>query len=254
MTGDGERAERATNAVSSQDAMDPIDNSSAPMTVAIDGPAASGKSTIGRALAHALGLLYLDTGTMYRAVTWLALRLGIDPGDESSVTALAQRARFAFPDLGETAHVNPPIVIDGLDATDGIREPTVDANVSIVASYAGVRMALVRQQQAIAQARGVVMVGRDIGTVVLPQAKFKIYLVASAEERARRRYEERRSLGAQVDYDEIYQAMLRRDRLDAARAHSPLRPADDAVELDSTGLSVQDVAERAIALARSTRS
>ncbi len=225
-----------------------------PLTIAIDGPAAAGKSTIGRAIAEALDLLYLDTGTMYRAVAWLALRRGIDPRDEAAVTALAANAAFTFPTLGRADRVNPPIVIDGLDATDGIREPSVDASVSVVASYAGVRAALVREQQAIARERGVVMVGRDIGTVVLPRASLKIYLVASAEERARRRFEERKALDEDADYEEIYRAMVRRDQLDAERAHSPLRPADDAVLLDSTGLSIQEVVERAIALARAAEA
>jgi cytidylate kinase len=221
-----------------------------PLTIAIDGPAAAGKSTIGRAIAEALDLLYLDTGTMYRAVAWLALRRGIDPRDEAAVTALASAASFSFPTLGRADRVNPPIVIDGLDATNGIREPEVDASVSLVASYAGVRAALVREQQALARERGVVMVGRDIGTVVLPQARLKIYLTAGPEERARRRFEERRAQNDDGDYEEIYRSMLRRDQLDSERAHSPLRPADDAVLLDSTGLSIEQVAERAIALAR----
>lgn len=187
---------------------------------------------------------------MYRAVTWLALRRGVDPADESTVTALARAAAFAFPDLESTDRVNPPIHIDGLDATQGIREPTVDANVSAVSSYPGVREALVREQRAIAGRHGVVMVGRDIGTVVLPAADLKVYLVAGAQERARRRYEERVAAGRQADYEEIRQAMERRDRLDAERAHSPLRPAGDAVVLDTTGLSIEQVVERALAFAR----
>src|SRR5919197_35381 len=134
----------------------------------------SGKSTIGRALAHALGLLYLDTGAMYRAVTWLALQRGITPADEAAVTALAAGAAFVFPQLHHAATVNPPILVDGHDATDGIREPSVDAWVSVVASYPGVRAALVREQRKIARAQGVVMVGRDIGTVALPDADLKI--------------------------------------------------------------------------------
>ena len=220
------------------------------LVIAIDGPAASGKSTIARALARELGLLYLDTGAMYRAVTWLVLQQRIDPAAEAAVTALAQAAAFTFPDLGATDLVNPPIHINGLDATAGMREPAVDAAVSLVSSYAGVREALVRAQRAIAARRGVVMVGRDIGTVVLPDATLKIYLDASAAERARRRYEERAALGRAADYEEIRQAMERRDRLDAGRAHSPLRPAGDAVTLDTTGLSIEQVIARALALAR----
>lgn len=220
------------------------------LVIAIDGPAASGKSTIGRALAHDLHLLYLDTGTMYRAVTWLALQTGVDPADEAAVTALAQAAQFRFPSLGSAEQVNPPIAINGSDATAGIREPAVDGAVSIVASYPGVREALVREQQAIARARGVVMVGRDIGTVVLSDADLKIFLEAGAGERARRRYEERTALGKAADYAEIRQAMERRDRIDAERAHSPLRPAADAVILDTTGLSIAQVVQRALDMAR----
>ena len=226
------------------------DRASGPAAITIDGPAASGKSTIGRAVAEKLDLLYLDTGAMYRAVTWLALHRGIDPADEAAVTALAHAARFDFPDRGAAAHVNPPIVIDGIDATDGVRGPDVDAAVSVVAAYPGVRAACVREQRALARARGVVMVGRDIGTVVLPDAPLKIYLVASAAARARRRYEERAARGEQAAYDEIYQAMARRDKLDSERAHSPLRPAPDAVELDTTGLSIPEVADRVLDLAR----
>ncbi len=154
---------------------DPVSRpTSGATTIAVDGPAASGKSTIARAVAQRLNLLYLDTGAMYRAVTWLALRAGIDPADEAAASALAAGATFAFPDRGAAAHVNPPIVINGVDATDGVRDPAVDAAVSVVAAYPGVRAALVREQQKIARARGVVMVGRDIGTVVLPDAPLKI--------------------------------------------------------------------------------
>lgn len=229
------------------------------LVIAIDGPAASGKSTIGRALAHALGLLYLDTGAMYRAVTWLAVQRGINPADEAAVTELAAGAAFVFPQLHHAQTVNPPIIVDGHDATDGIREPSVDAWVSVVASYPGVRTALVREQRAIARAQGVVMVGRDIGTVVLPDADLKIFLVASAAERARRRYRERLALGQEANYDEIHRAMERRDQLDTERAHSPLRAAPDAVALDTTGLTIDQVIDRALELtraaaARATRS
>src|SRR2546421_7450544 len=135
------------------------------LVIAIDGPAASGKSTIGRALAHALGLLYLDTGAMYRAVTWLALQRGINPADDAAVTELAEGAAFAFPQLHHAETVNPPIIVDGHNATDGIREPSVDAWASVVASYPGVRVALVREHRPIARAQGVAMMGGDIGPV-----------------------------------------------------------------------------------------
>jgi len=220
------------------------------LTIAIDGPAASGKSTIARAVAERLGLLYLDTGTMYRAVTWLALQHDVAPLDEDAVSRLAETAAFGFPSKGAADRVNPPILINGVDATAGLREPTVDAAVSGVSAFPRVRRALVREQRRLAQNQGVVMVGRDIGTVVLPDAPLKIYLEADAAERARRRYEERRAHGERADYMEILEAMEQRDRLDAQRADSPLRPAGDAVRLDTTGQSIGQVVERALALTR----
>ena len=231
-----------------------VEGAITPLTIAVDGPAASGKSTISRAVAAELGLLYLDTGAMYRAVTWLALQKGLDPADEAAITALATNAAFTLPELGQTESVNPPILIDGQDATTGLREPAVDAAVSLVSSYAGVRAALVAAQRQIARARGVVMVGRDIGTVVLPAARLKVYLEASAEERARRRYEERVAQGKVADFEQIQLAMQERDRLDAQRAHAPMRPAADAVVLDSTGLSIQQVVDRVTALARAAET
>jgi len=242
---------RAMDVAMARQGRDPANRpASGVTTIAVDGPAASGKSTIARAVAQRLNLLYLDTGAMYRAVTWLALREGIDPADEAAVSALAAGATFDFPDRGAAAHVNPPIIVDGVDATDGVRDPAVDAVVSVVAAYRGVRAALVREQQKIARARGVVMVGRDIGTVVLPDAPLKVYLVADAAARARRRYDERVARGERADYDELYQAMVRRDHLDSARAHSPLRPAPDAIEVDTTGLTIPEVVDRVLALAR----
>lgn len=191
---------------------------------------------------------------MYRAVTWLALQKGLDPTDEGAVTALATNATFTFPDLGQAERVNPPILIDEQDATLGLREPPVDAAVSLVSSYAGVRAALVAAQREIARARGVVMVGRDIGTVVLPAARLKIYLEASADERARRRYEERRAQGKTADLEQIRRAMEQRDRIDAQRDHAPMRPAADAVVLDSTGLSIRQVVDKVTALARAAQA
>ena len=219
------------------------------LTIAIDGPAASGKSTIARAVAEALDLLYLDTGTMYRAVTWLAIQHDVAPLDEDAVSRLAETAAFGFPSQGAAEAVNPPILINGVDATAGLREPMVDAAVSGVSAFPRVRRALVREQRRLAQDRGVVMVGRDIGTVVLPDAPLKIYLEADAAERAHRRYEERRDRGERADYVEILEAMEQRDRLDAQRADSPLRPADDAVRLDTTGQGIGQVVERVLALA-----
>ena len=217
--------------------------------IAIDGPAASGKSTLGHKLAKALGYLYFDTGVMYRAVTWLALTQGIDISDDIAITRLAESAKI---------DVRPPsiqdgraydVIVDKQDITWDIRRPEVDGNVSPVSVYAGVRKALSTQQRQIGLRGNVVMVGRDIGTVVLPEAGLKIYLDASAEERARRRYKELLQRGESADYDAILQVILTRDRIDSSREVAPLRPAADAYILCSDGLDADQVFERAKALA-----
>jgi cytidylate kinase len=215
--------------------------------IAIDGPAAAGKSTVGQAVAHKLGWLYLDTGAMYRAVTWLVLEQHLDPADEAAVTALARNAEFQFPALEAGDAVNPAILINGCDATAMLRTPPVDARVSVVAAYPGVRRALVTYQRALAREHSVVMVGRDIGTVVLPDADLKVYLTATAAERARRRVEEKRAQGEPVDYNTVLAAIEARDRIDSERADSPLRPAADAYLLDTTGLAIDNVVQRIIA-------
>ncbi len=187
---------------------------------------------------------------MYRAVTWLAQSRDVAPDDEDAVGRIAETASFSFPGLHATRTANPPISIDGIDATSGIRGAAVDAAVSIVAAFPRVRAALVREQRALARSQGVVMVGRDIGTVVLPDAALKVYLDAKATERAHRRYDERISRGEKADYLDILDAMEKRDRLDAERADSPLRPADDAVIVDTTGVETAAVIEKVIVLAR----
>jgi cytidylate kinase len=221
-----------------------------PSTIAIDGPAASGKSTLGRRLADALGYLFFDTGVMYRAVTWAALRRGIPISDEAAVTALAESVQI---------DVRPPsrqdgrpcdVLLDGVDITWETRRPEVDANVSPVSAYAGVRRALTAQQRRIGLRGRVVMVGRDIGTVVLPEAELKIYLDASAEERARRRYLELIQRGEQADYEQVLAGVRRRDEIDSGRAVAPLRPAQDAIILDSDKLTADEVFARVEALCR----
>jgi cytidylate kinase len=215
-----------------------------PSTIAIDGPAASGKSTIGEALARRLGYLYFDTGVMYRAVTWAALTRGISIADEAAVTALAERLHIDVlqPTVDDGRQYT--VLADGEDVTWAIRTPEVDANVSPVSAYAGVRRALVAQQRRIAAGGQVVMVGRDIGTVVLPEADLKVYLDASVEERARRRWREIRERGEDADYEAVLAAMRRRDEIDSNRRVSPLRPAADAVIVDTTGLSIEEVLAR----------
>jgi cytidylate kinase len=216
--------------------------------IAIDGPAASGKSTLGHKLARALGYLYFDTGVMYRAVTWLALRQGIDINDEMAITELAESTKIDVRSPSVSDGRAYDVVVDSQDITWQIRRPEVDANVSPVSVYAGVRKALSAQQRRIGLNGNVVMVGRDIGTVVLPEAELKIYLDASAEERARRRFKELRQRGEPANYDSILQVIRERDQIDSNRKVAPLRPAEDAHILCSDNLDAEQVLERAKAL------
>ena len=215
-----------------------------PNIIAIDGPAASGKSTIGKRLADELGYLFFDTGVMYRAVTWAALTRGVPMGDERALTALAQQLDIDV--LPPTANDGRQYTVtaDGVDVTWTIRTPQVDAAVSTVSAHLGVRAALVPQQRRVAARGPVVMVGRDIGTVVLPDAQLKVYLDASVEERARRRWEEMRRRGEHAEYGDVLAAMRRRDELDSNRGVSPLRAAADAIIVDTTHLDIEQVVER----------
>jgi len=219
-----------------------------PSIIAIDGPAASGKSTLGRTLAERLGYLFFDTGVMYRAVTWLALHRDMDPRDEAAVTRLAETAQIDVHPPSRNDGRSCDVVAAGHDVTWEVRSPEVDAHVSVISAYPGVRNALSAQQRRIGQRGRIVMVGRDIGTVVLPDADLKIYLDATAEERARRRYHEIIARGEKADYQEILAKVIARDRIDSTRAVAPLRPADDAVILDSDRLSADEVVERVLEL------
>ena len=212
-----------------------------PSTIALDGPAASGKSTIGELLARRLGYLYLDTGAMYRGVTWLALDQGIDIADEEAITALAESVEINItrPTVDDGRQYT--VYANGQDVTWEIRRPEVDANVSPVSAYPGVRQALTDQQRRIGRRGCIVMVGRDIGTVVLPEADLKVYLEATAEERAHRRYREILERGEEADYEKVLSAMRRRDKIDSERVAAPLRPADDAIIVDTTELSIAEV-------------
>ena len=215
-----------------------------PAIIAIDGPAASGKSTIGKRLAEHLGYLFFDTGVMYRAVTWIAFQRGVDIRDEQTVTRLAQETSIEVAPASKSDGRGCDVMVAGQDITWETRRPEVDANVSVVSAYAGVRRALTKQQRRIGQRGRVVMVGRDIGTVVLPEADLKIYLDASAEERARRRFNEIVARGEPADFDEILAKVRMRDEIDSTRAVAPLRPAQDAVILDSDGLNANEVFAR----------
>ncbi len=220
-----------------------------PSIIAIDGPAASGKSTIGKRLAEHLGYLFFDTGVMYRAITWIALQRGVDVRDEAAVTRLAEETPIEVAPASRSDGRACDVLVEGQDITWETRRPEVDANVSIVSAYAGVRRALSQQQRRIGQRGRVVMVGRDIGTVVLPEADLKIYLDASAEERARRRFDEIVAREGGADLDEILSKVRARDRIDSTRAVAPLRPAEDSVILNTENMNADEVLAKVKALA-----
>jgi len=209
--------------------------------IAIDGPAAAGKSTIGELLAEELDYLYFDTGVMYRAVTWAALQRSIPIEDEAAISILAQELRIDVLQPTVQDGRQYTVCVDGQDVTWDLRRPEVDYGVSPVSAYPAVRAALTAQQRRIGLQGRVVMVGRDIGTVVLPEAQLKVYLDATVEARARRRYLENRQRGQKARYADILRAMRRRDQIDSQRDAAPLRPAEDAVVLDTTDLPIEQV-------------
>jgi CMP/dCMP kinase len=221
-----------------------------PSRIALDGPVACGKSAVGNLVARRLGFRFLDTGMMYRAFTWLVLERGIDPEDEAAVTKLAGDVKMevsaAIPDSDEGSRVS----VDGRDATDFLVLPEVEAAVSLVSRLPAVRQAMVRLQREIAEKGEIVVAGRDIGTVVMPDADLKIYLDASRLERARRRYEQARLRGQSITLKSVLDELERRDGIDSSRENSPLRAADDAVVLPTDGLNPDQVVERILALAR----
>lgn len=221
-----------------------------PSTITLDGPAASGKSTIGALLADALDYLYFDTGVMYRAVTWVALERGIPVEEEVAVTRLAEDLHIDVlpPNVKDGRQYT--VLADGEDVTWKIRRPQVDANVSLVSSYPGVRTALVYQQRRVAQGGPVVMVGRDIGSVVLPDADLKVYLDARVEERAQRRWREMHDRHQPIPYQEVLEMVRRRDNIDSNRAVSPLCIPADAFVVDTTRLSIPEVMEQVLQLVK----
>jgi len=206
------------------------------LTIAIDGPAASGKSTTAKLLARKLGLTPIDTGAMYRAVTLKVLRLGIDPEDEQKVVEVARNTDI----WQECVNGVLKTYMDGEDVSEAIRSPEVSHYVSVVAKYPGVRKELVKLQRKLARKGGVVVEGRDIGTYVLPDADIKVFMKASLEERVRRRLRELAAKGLSVSADEIRKELEMRDRIDSSRAFAPLKPADDAFVLDTTNLTIEE--------------
>jgi cytidylate kinase len=221
-----------------------------PNTIAIDGPSASGKSTVGGLLARKLGYLYFDTGVMYRAVAAVAVARNVPIGDEAAITALAEQTRIEIlsPTVADGRDVT--VLADGQDITWNIRRPEVERAVSPVSAYRGVREAMRVQQRRIGEAGRVVMVGRDIGTVVMPDAELKIYLDASLAERARRRFLERKARGEAVDLEQVTRDVSRRDEFDSTRQHAPLAAAPDAIVVDTTELNIEQVVERVRRLVR----
>lgn len=219
------------------------------MIVAIDGPAGAGKSTVARALARRLGMGYLDTGAMYRAVAWLALDRGVAPSDGDGLAALARDNPIALVPSADALRV----AIAGHDVTEAIRAPAVTACVSEVSAHPGVRRAVVAAQRALLAGGGWVSDGRDVGTVVWPEAEVKVFLTADPAERAHRRHGEMVARGVGASLAEVHDDLVRRDHVDSTRAESPLRRARDAVEIDTTRLGIDEVVDRLETLVAAAR-
>jgi CMP/dCMP kinase len=222
------------------------------MIIAIDGPAASGKSTVARAVATRLGFAYLDTGAMYRAVAAEALRRDVPTDDAEALTSLAEALTLGFEHEGGSA-LPTRVLSDGRDVTAEIRTPAVDVAVSPVSAVPGVRAAMVRVQREMASRGDCVVEGRDIGTVVFPEAEVKVFLSATARERARRRTGDMERAGHDLSERAVLEHLERRDVADSTRQASPLAIAADAVELDTTGLTVEEVVERIATMAEAAR-
>ncbi|EAC3454573.1 (d)CMP kinase [Listeria monocytogenes] len=212
--------------------------------IAIDGPAAAGKSTVAKIVAKKLRFVYIDTGAMYRAVTYIALKNNIAYEDEKAIAALLQKTVIRF-EPGEVQQV----FVGSENVTEVIRSIEVTNHVSIVAAHPSIREVLQERQQVFATEGGIVMDGRDIGTAVLPNAELKIFLLASVEERAERRYKENMAKGFTGDLDQLKKEIEERDHLDYTRTHSPLKKADDAIEVDTTSMSIDQVANKILSLA-----
>jgi len=217
-----------------------------PQLIAIDGPVAVGKSSVGSLLARRLGYVFFDTGMMYRAFTWKVLKSGISIEDEQNLCQLANTTKFDFVPL-QGCYLSP--LIDDENVSSKLLRPEVEAHVSMVSKIAGVRQILILEQRRLAQRGKVVMAGRDIGTVVLPWADLKIFLTASTEERTRRRYEELLKRGESLNQEIVLADLKKRDENDINRTISPLRPAEDAIIIDTENLSLEQVVDKIYTLA-----
>jgi cytidylate kinase len=220
------------------------------LTIAIDGPAGAGKSTVAQRVAESLGYLYIDTGAMYRAATWVALEQKADLHDTLRVVSLVERARIELKPPDESSSGKVRVFVNGDDVTFIVRSRIISKFVSSVAAIAGVRKILVDKQQAMATSGAVVMDGRDIGTVVLPQADVKVFLTASARVRAERRLKELKEMGQIADFETLLSEIEARDNMDFTRAVSPLKRADDAVEISTDELTIDQVVNKVLDLAK----
>lgn len=214
-----------------------MDNKS--LTIAIDGPASSGKSTVAKRIAADLGLIYVDTGAMYRTLTFEALKNNVNIKDQKALVDLLEKTEITF----EPDEKGQSVFSNGVDVTYGIRDNNVTNTVSVVAAHSKVRQLMVKRQQDMALDNGVVMDGRDIGTVVLPDADLKIFLVASVKERAERRHKENKEKGIFSDLDQLKKDIAERDYKDSTRDSSPLKQAEDAVRIDTTKMTIDEVVD-----------
>lgn len=214
------------------------------ISIAIDGPAAAGKSTVAKIVAQKLSYIYIDTGAMYRAITWKAINQKINLENEQDLYQLLKMTNIALKKDGK----NQRVFVDGKDVTEEIRLPEITNHVSIVSKHKLVREEMVARQQQLAKNGGIVMDGRDIGTYVLPNAEVKIFLKASVEERAKRRHQENMRKGIPSDFEQLKNDIANRDRLDSEREFAPLKKARDAIEIDTTSLSIEQVVENIMAL------
>lgn len=224
-------------------------NNEKKISIAIDGPAAAGKSTVAKIVAEKLSYLYIDTGAMYRALTYKALKSNIDVESETELFQLLMATEIVL----EQNSGEQKVILDGNEVTKEIRSPEVTNQVSHVSKHESVRKEMVKRQQQLAEAGGVVMDGRDIGTHVLPNAEVKVFLLASVDERAQRRFEENKKKGIPASLEQLKIEIAKRDKLDSEREVSPLKKAKDAIEIDTTSLTIEQVVEKIMELVKVRR-